>query len=132
MPDHENTIWNIRYEVGNEHFRGKTIVELRDDYSICVTSVRNGETTTFESILPDNEAEAVYQIFVDNFYENKGKTPPLREPDEDLISIIYQKGHEKHTLITPYHTQWEDQKLKTLISLFSKLAKDVSKGRVTY
>lgn len=124
--------WKIKYEVGNPHFGGKTIVELNSDKEIHVQVILGDVVSQYQSRLKEKEAASIFNTFIENFYEKNESGNTALEPDEEIINIYFTKGDILYQHISPSNTQWHDQRLRNLVLLFSKLAFEVSGGKVKF
>lgn len=129
----QNIFWEAKYEIGNPNFRGKTRVVIKSaDKKAIVTFTRGEETLSYEQGYAQTEMNQFFESLNKDFptdYKAKNTTP---KPDEDKVIIVFVINNKVNQLEFWHNEKWSNEKLKSLCDLFTKIAQNVSKGKIKY
>jgi hypothetical protein len=120
----------IRYQVGNPHFEGQTVVVIRGDAIVSVDFIQETEKRSYRALLDPGRFEQIAASIVDpRKIPSSGHNPV---PDEAEIQIQMVLSDRVWTFTFRDRDRWSQPDLQKDIELFEGVARDVSNGAVQF
>ena len=120
----------IRYQVGNPHFEGQTVVVIRGDGTVSVDFIQETEKKSYRAQLEPGRFEQIVATIID-----PRKIPSSghnRVPDEAEIQIQMVLSDKIWTLTFRDRDRWSQPDLQKDIELFEGVAREVLNGAVQF
>jgi hypothetical protein len=123
---------SIRYQVGNAHFEGQTVVEIRGDGSAIAEFVRGRQKLSFSGRLDRARFDQVRSTLVAN--DPRKITPSQHRPvpDEARIELSESVGGENWNQLFWDADRQEQPALRKIVELFESVAREISDGKIQF
>jgi hypothetical protein len=120
----------IRYQAGNPHFEGQTVVVLRGDASVSVDFIQGTEKKSYRGQLDPGRFQQIVTAMVDPRQIAASGRDPV--PDEAEIQIHLVLSDRIWQLTFRDGDRWTQPDLQKDIDLFESVAREVSQGAVRF
>jgi hypothetical protein len=120
----------IRYQAGNPHFEGQTVVVIRGDASVSVDFLQGTEKKSYRGQLDPGRFEQIVAAMVDPRKITASSRNPV--PDEAEIQIHLVLNDKIWRLTFRDADRWSQPDLQKDIDLFEGVAREVSNGAVQF
>jgi hypothetical protein len=120
----------IRYQVGNPHFEGQTVVVIRGDASVSVDFIQGTEKKSYQGQLEPVRFQQIVTGMIDPRKIAASGRDPV--PDEAEIQIHLVLSARIWQLTFRDGDRWTHPDLQKDIDLFESVAREVSQGAVPF
>ena len=128
----DSEIQYIKYEAGNPHFRGKTIIEIKEDRTVIVSFKQNNHSKRYSNKIDKRDQKRLFEKIETVDPCSFSSQKEFVEPDDIEVCLTVKYPQKKCKLKFWGSERFEFKSLNELVNSLNKLASETSDGAITY
>jgi hypothetical protein len=120
----------LQFEVGNPHFRGKTLLRLYLNGQAEAHFIQGDQEKSFFGKLNIGEMASLEKLFQNNPPHLIKSTLINIKPDDDEVKITVHSPRDSYEVAFRYSEQWQSPNIKLWIDYFQSKVSQISAGKI--